>query len=92
MKLVWTPEAIQDRDEIYHFIEQDDPLAAIALDELISEKAALLEHYPHSGRIGRVSGTRELIVYPNFMLVYDVTGDWVRLLAVVHTARQWPSK
>jgi len=90
MKLVWTPEAVQDRDDIYRFIEQDDPLAAVTLDELISEKAALLVDHPHSGRIGRVPGTRELIVHPNYRLVYDVAGDWVRLLAVVHTARQWP--
>lgn len=90
MKLVWTPEAIQDRDDIYRFIEQDDPLAAITLDELISEKAALLADYPYSGRTGRVSGTRELIVHPNYMLVYDVVEQWVRLLSVVHTARLWP--
>ncbi|WP_303760981.1 type II toxin-antitoxin system RelE/ParE family toxin [Alcanivorax jadensis] len=37
-----------------------------------------------------MSGTRELIVHPHYMLVYDVQGKRVRILNVVHTARQWP--
>ncbi|WP_261395951.1 type II toxin-antitoxin system RelE/ParE family toxin [Halomonas sp. DP8Y7-1] len=34
MELVWTPEAIQDRDDIYDYIEPQNPLAALTLDEL----------------------------------------------------------
>ena len=34
MELFWTPEATQDRDEIYEHIELDNPVAALALDEL----------------------------------------------------------
>jgi plasmid stabilization system protein ParE len=34
MKLFWTTDAIQDRDEIYDYIEADNPVAALALDEL----------------------------------------------------------
>ena len=33
---------------------------------------------------------RELVVHPSYMLVYDVVGMQVRILSVVHTARQWP--
>lgn len=32
MQLFWTPEAIQDRDEIYDYIEATNPVAALALD------------------------------------------------------------
>ena len=42
MELFWTPEAIQDRDEIYDHIEADNQTAALALDELFSEKASRL--------------------------------------------------
>lgn len=42
MELFWTPEAIQDRDEIYDHIEADNQAAALALDELFSEKASRL--------------------------------------------------
>ncbi|WP_251978724.1 type II toxin-antitoxin system RelE/ParE family toxin [Salinicola avicenniae] len=90
MELVWTPEAMQDRDDIYEYIELENPLAALTLDELFSEKAAQLVGHPNSGRPGRVPGSRELVAHPSYMLVYDVVGMQVRVLSVVHTARQWP--
>jgi toxin ParE1/3/4 len=90
MELFWTPEAIQDREDIYDYIEVDNPAAALALDELFSEKAALLVDHPHLGRFGRVPGTRELVAHQNYLLVYDVAGDVARVLNVVHAARQWP--
>jgi len=31
IELFWTPESIQDRDEIYDYIEADNPVAALAL-------------------------------------------------------------
>lgn len=90
MKLFWTLEAIQDRDEIYDYIEADNPVAALALDELFSEKASRLVDHPDLGRPGRIAGTRELVAHQHYVLVYDVAGDLVRVLRVLHTARQWP--
>ena len=90
MELFWTPEAAQDRDEIYDYIEADNPVAALALDELFSEKASRLADHPDLGRPGRIAGTRELVAHRHYVLVYDVAGDLVRVLRVLHTARQWP--
>lgn len=90
MRLHWTPEAIADRDAIYDYIESNNPRAALALDELFSEKASRLADHPTMGRPGRVSGTRELIAHQNYVLVYDVAADSVRILRVLHAARQWP--
>jgi len=90
MELFWTPEAIQDRDDIYDYIEADNPTAALALDELFSEKAALLVDHPTVGRLGRVPGTRELVAHKNYLLVYDLRSDVIRVLNVIHAARQWP--
>jgi addiction module RelE/StbE family toxin len=92
MELFWTPEAIQDRDEIYDYIEADNPVAALALDELFEEKAGRLVDHPGMGRPGCVAGTRELVAHKNYILVYDVTADSVRVLRVLHAARQWPSR
>lgn len=88
--LFWTPEATQDRDEIYGYLEADNPAAALALDELFEEKAGRLVDHPGLGRLGRVAGTRELVAHQNYILVYDLTGDLVRVLRVLHAARQWP--
>ena len=91
MKLFWTPEAIDDRRSIYDYIEADNPRAALALDELLSEKANRLIDHPGLGRIGRVAGTRELVAHQNYILIYDtIADDQVRLLRVLHAARQWP--
>lgn len=90
MELFWTPESTQDREDIYDYIEADNPAAAMALDELFSEKAGRLIDHPGLGRLGRIAGTRELVVHRNYILVYDLVGDLVRVIRVLHAARQWP--
>lgn len=90
MELLWTPEAIRDREVIYSHIESDSPSAAVGLDNLISEKTAMLRDHPRMGRSGRVVGTYELIVHNSYMVVYEIHHSQIRILAVVHTARQWP--
>lgn len=90
IELAWTLEAIQDRNEIYDHVEADNPVAALALDELLSEKASCLIDHPGMGRAGRIAGTRELVAHRNYILVYDLSGDLVRVLRVLHTSRQWP--
>ena len=90
IRLFWTPEATQDRDEIYDCIEADNPTAALALDELFAEKAGRLIDHPGLGRPGRVAGTRELGAHHNYIRVYDVAGELVRVLRVMHAPRQWP--
>ena len=62
MKLVWSAFALSDRDEIYEFIESESPRSAAIVDKRISESAEHLLAFPDSGRIGRVAGTRELVV------------------------------
>ena len=49
MMLHWTPEAIQDREAIYNYIESDNPATALALDALFEQMAARLTDQPASG-------------------------------------------
>lgn len=91
MKLFWTGPARQDRRLIYQHIEADNPRAALMLDDVFSAKAARLIETPCLGRPGVVDGTRELVAHRNYVLVYDVRPDRVRILRVLHVARQWPA-
>jgi hypothetical protein len=39
-KLFWPPEAVQDRDDIYQYIEADNPVAALALMSYLQKRPA----------------------------------------------------
>jgi len=90
VRLFWTPEALDDRRAICDYIEADNPRAALTLDELFSEKVRHLMDHPGLGPIGRITGTRELVIHKNYILIYDTTVELVRILRVLHAARQWP--
>ena len=60
------------------------------MDELFSDTAAKLADHPKLGRPGKIHGTRELIPHESYRLVYEISGETVWVLALVHTARQWP--
>jgi toxin ParE1/3/4 len=86
----WTPEAEQDRADIWDYIANDQPGAAVHMDALFSNAVARLATYPLMGRTGKITGTRELIPHETYRLVYELDGDTVWVLALVHTARHWP--
>lgn len=90
MRVLWTPEALEDREEIWDYIAADNPRAAGRMDSLFSEAAARLSEHPKQGRVGKISGTRELIPHESYRLVYEIANETVWILALVHTARQWP--
>lgn len=92
MKVRWTPEAEQDRADVWDYISADNPLAAVRMDQLFSDAAAKLADFPMLGRAGRIAGTREFNPHESYQLVYeiDTVGATVWMLALVHTARHWP--
>ncbi len=92
MKLIWTEPALADRDHIVRYIATDNRNAAIKIDTLMDETAESLFHAPQKGRLGRVEGTRELIMHRNYILVYgyDIENTTIYIVAVLHSAQQWP--
>ena len=90
MRVLWTLSAEQDRADIVDFIAQDNPLAAIRMDEIFSAAGGRLAEHPLLGRVGQIPGTRELIPHESYRLVYEVRADAVWILTLVHTARLWP--
>ncbi|NMQ30274.1 type II toxin-antitoxin system RelE/ParE family toxin [Candidatus Accumulibacter phosphatis] len=90
MRVVWTPEAQQDRSDVWDYIAAENPRAAARMDELFSDAATLLAQHPHRGKPGRILGTRELIPHESYRLVYQIDGETVWILTLVHTARLWP--
>jgi toxin ParE1/3/4 len=91
MKLEWKQEAFDDRDRIMDFIALDNPQAALDLDEIFEKKADTLKDQPKLFKSGRMKGTREAVVHPNYVLVYEVSADTVTVLRVLHTSQAWPA-
>jgi toxin ParE1/3/4 len=91
VKLEWSRFALADRDEIFDYIEADSPRAAVAVDGLISAQVRILADFPEAGRIGRIAGTRELVINRTpYLVAYRVLGDSTRILRILHGSRLWP--
>lgn len=90
MRVMWTPEAKQDRLEIWEYIAHDNLIAAEQMDEIFSEATARLREYPQIGKPGKITGTRELIPHKNYRLVYEIHQETAWILALAHTAKRWP--
>ncbi|CAN0617692.1 toxin ParE1/3/4 [Burkholderia multivorans] len=92
LALYWNPKAYEDRAAIIDYIGQDNPAAALELDELQEERTEALPLHAELYRPGRVPGTRELVIAPNYLLVYRIrqAEGIVEILRVLHARRQWP--
>ncbi|HUZ67670.1 MAG TPA: type II toxin-antitoxin system RelE/ParE family toxin [Beijerinckiaceae bacterium] len=93
MRLEWSVFARADREQIFDYIEAENPRAAAAVDERIRTQTNNLIRFPTIGRSGRVDGTRELaIAHTPYVAVYTVSDEAIRILRVLHGARLWPDE
>jgi len=93
MRLEWSVFALDDRNSIFDYIETDSPQAAIMVDDRIENQVENLLNFPHMGRVGRVEGTRELVIqHTPYIVAYQVLDDTVRILRVLHGAQLWPEE
>ena len=90
MRVRWTPEALQDRLDVWDHVAAQDPKAAARLDRRFATAIRHLGRFPELGRPGLVAGTREILPHPSYRIVYEVEDGTLWILAVVHTARLWP--
>ena len=92
MRVSWLPRAEADLLNIIEHIAKDNVGAAIALAQLIRVRDEQRSESSMLFRKGRVRGTREMVVHPNYLLVYRVRARATRveILRVLHAARQRP--
>lgn len=86
----WTVLAMGDLVGIVDYISDDNPQAAQRLKDEVVRKVARLAEQPKLYRRGREVGTREMTVQPNYVIIYREQDAKVRILRVLHAARQWP--
>ena len=88
--LEWREAARADLLAIVDYISDDNPDAAQRLKDEVEDKASKLPDRPKLYRPGRIAGTREMVVRPNYIVVYAENDRAVVILRVLHAAQQWP--
>jgi toxin ParE1/3/4 len=91
MYVSWTPRARAERAAAIDYIAQENPLAALDQLDEIEQQISLLATQPEMGRIGRVKGTRELVISRTpFIAAYRIEGPRIEILRFLHGAQKWP--
>jgi len=76
-------------ERIFQRIEKDSPTAARQTVKAIYDGCEELSRFPNRGRLGRISGRRELVFSP-YIAIYQVKKDAVEISRVYHGAQDWP--
>jgi toxin ParE1/3/4 len=91
LAIEWRIDARNDLAEIVGFIAKENPAAARRFTALIDAAIAPLARQPYLFRRSeRVPGTREVVVHPNYVVVYRVQSTKIEILAVAHSRQQYP--
>ncbi len=89
LRVVWSPEAVEDVEAIAEYISRDSEFYAKAVVSRLLEEARSLAGFPLRGRTVpelEDETIRERFVY-SYRLVYRVQRPTVTVVAVVHGAR-----
>ncbi|MER9402563.1 type II toxin-antitoxin system RelE/ParE family toxin [Mesorhizobium caraganae] len=87
----WTIRALRRLDQIGAFIAKDNPNAAARVVARIVSAADNLAEQPVMGRIGRIRGTRELVLTDiPYLVPYRVVGHEIEIITVMHASQKWP--
>jgi addiction module RelE/StbE family toxin len=90
LSLIWRASAVDDLTTIIGYIAERNFDAAAKLQSLIEFTAERLIEHPFIYRPGRVNGTREAVVHPNYIIIYRVTEEAVEIVNVVHARQMYP--
>ncbi len=88
--LRWEAEARRQYRDSLTYIAAQNPAAADGLAQEIARKLDLLVQFPEIGRKGRVARTRELVVHPNYIVIYAVRARTVDVIRFLHSRQPYP--
>src|SRR3712207_5195896 len=92
VRIEWTADAPADFEQISTWIEDERTLAlANRRCRRVRDAVQALRRQPALGRIGRVCGTRELVIPGTpWISVYRVNSDVIQILRILHGAQNRP--
>jgi toxin ParE1/3/4 len=91
MKVRWSAAAAHDLEAAANYLFEKTPSNAAQLVRKIFDASSSLKTFPNRGRVGKVEGTRELVVSSlPYIIVYQVTGATLHIVRILHGAQDWP--
>ena len=90
LTVIWRSSARDEFHQILDYIAERNIGAAERLESAVKGCAERLAEHPFMYRPGRVRGTREAIVHPNYIMVYRVGVDAIEIVNVLHARQQYP--
>jgi toxin ParE1/3/4 len=91
-RIDWTEQAARQVDQAYDYIalSNSEEVAAKVTTQIAASVQQLIR-FPMSGRLGRVPGTRELLISNTpFIAAYTIHRDRIVILAIYHGSQMWP--
>ncbi|KAF0249263.1 MAG: RelE/StbE family addiction module toxin [bacterium] len=91
MKIKWVDSAIDNLAGIADYIAENNPEKARNIVRKIRSAISNLSKQPAMGRLGRVQGTKELVIVGTpYLIVYRIQQQNIEILRVLHGAQKWP--
>ena len=88
--LRWEAEARRQYRDSLTYIAAQNAAAAEGLALEIAHKLDLLTQFAELGRKGRVARTRELVVHPNYIVIYAVRRNTIDVIRFLHARQAYP--
>jgi toxin ParE1/3/4 len=91
LPIIWLPRAQGDLAGIIEYIAQDNPFAAKRMQQRLDDAVLSLSEHPYLfARSARMPSCREIVVHPNYILIYRVGAVSIDVVRIVHARQQYP--
>lgn len=90
LPVLWRAKARASLVQIIGYIANRNPIAAQRLRDAVEQAVSNLPQHPYLYRSGLIAGTREIVVHPNYVVVYRVTASSIEVIHILHSRQQYP--
>lgn len=89
--IFWEVESLNDREKIFEFIYEFNPIAAEKTDDIIEAKVENLLDHPNMG-VQREGIPGALLIIPEVSMVvsYYLNGSDIHIMRVLHQKQKFP--
>ena len=91
--IFWEEESLNDREKIFEFLYDFNPIAAEKTDQIIEAKVEHLIDHPSMG-VERDLFRGRLLIIPEISMniSYWVDGSTIRIMRILHQKQKFPSE